>query len=166
MSQVKDLLAELDAEFGKKPKQKVDLRTQTITQRNSTGTLSDVIAEANSYAQSWSETPGFEAIRRVTYVQHQRCRCCGRTVSYIGNEFTEFHSLRLKATVKAAEPVFHDSLGFELPHIIEEHDMQVEQCFACIQLSRKVEDLVVQVNFDLSPNGYQLHIWDGVNGKH
>lgn len=160
----KDLLAELDAEFGKKPKKaKVDATKQTVTDRNSTGTLSDVIAEANATSRSWAEVPGFEAVRRVTRVHHQACRCCGVVVSYIANVFTEFESKRLRAKVQAPEAVFHDSLGFEIPHEVEEFSHHTEQCAACIRLSRKVDDLLEVVDFDLQRKAKQLSLFR-VNG--
>lgn len=166
MSKTSDLLAELDAEFGKKPKkQKVDPSKQTLLQRNSTGTISDLIADSNETAKAWQDTPGFEPVKRVTFIVNQTCSCCLSRVSYIGNEFTEFYNTRLKARVKAAEPVFVDSLGFDLPREVEEYETQVGQCASCVRLSRNTEDLLALVNFELG-RPIQLSLLERNGVKH
>lgn len=161
------LLAELDAEFGKKPKKRLTvgqaaerIKNTTIFDRSATGTVSDLVAEANAYVRSWREVPGFEATRRVTFLHNQRCRCCGLVTSYVANEFTEFENKRLKAKVKAPELVFEDSLGFVLPHEVDEYSFEVEQGACCIRLSRRVEDLVAMCDLIAERRELQLNLWE------
>jgi hypothetical protein len=165
------LLAELDAEFGKKPKKRLStaqaadrIKNTTIFDRSATGTVSDLIAEANAYVRSWREVPGYEAIRRVTRIHNQKCRCCNLVTSYVANEFTEFESKRLKAKVQSAEAVFEDSLGFPIPHEVDEYSFEVEQGACCIRLSRKAEDLIALCSELVERQNLQLNLWEHANG--
>ena len=151
-----DLLKELDAEFGKaarkKPKELTDAdirkqRNRAFHQRiDGASTVEALQQYANANARSWLEVPGFRATRRITNVQHEHCLCCGGSVSYIGNEFVEFFSKRLRASVQAAELITHDENGIELPRDVEEWHHDVQQCVACLRLSRRIEDCLVSLN--------------------
>jgi hypothetical protein len=138
------LLAELDAEFGKKAKPKkgdsVRELNKTFNQRNSTGGFNDVAQAANAMSRSWSQIPGYRAVRRITWIINEHCDNCINCVSYVGNTFVEFHNRRLKATVQSAEAVTHDEHGQELPVAVEESHHSVALCAACLRLSRRVED--------------------------
>lgn len=141
---VDTLLAELDAEFGKKPKgaKKDSVRelNRTFNQRNSTGGFNDLAQAANAMSRSWAQIPGYRATRRITWIINEHCDNCISTVSYVGNTFVEFYNRRLKATVQSAEAITHDERGQELPVAIEESHHSVELCAACLRLSRRVED--------------------------
>lgn len=155
MSQARDLIAELDAEFGKeaRKKQKIDGKT-TVQGRNSTGTFSDVAAASNAVSRSWKNQPGWKAKHRLTYIIKEHCRACPSTVEYIGNVFTVFENKRLHSRTKSAEIITHDEYGKELPHYIEEHDVDVDYCVSCLRLSTKIDDLVAAALI----NGYPTQL--------
>lgn len=142
------LLAEFDAEFGKKAKPKVGktkgeiLRelNRTFHQRNETGGFNDIAQMANAVSRSWSQVPGYRAVRRITWIINEHCDNCVNCVSYVGNTFVEFYNRRLRARVQSAEAVTHDEAGNPLPIELEEHHHTIEHCAACLRLSRKVED--------------------------
>lgn len=155
-----DLLAELDAEFGKKPKGKKalekSLEGKGITQRSSTGTFSEIAAAANAVSASWKNQPGWRAVRRLTYIVAEFCDHCSGRVDYIGNVFTVFENKRLRSTISAPELVTHDEFGFELPHMIEEHIHNVPYCASCLRLSRRIEDYLAAVFINGVPKQLDL----------
>lgn len=153
MSKADDLLAELDAEFGKEAQKKAkaaakvktrgeQLRelNRTFHQRHSTGGFSDVAQDANLYSRNWSQVPGYRPLRRVTWLIDEYCDNCHGTISYVGNVFTEYFNRKLRAKVFTPEAVTHDENGKELPHELEQAYHTVPFCAACLRLSRRVED--------------------------
>lgn len=152
---VRDLLAELDAEFSRKAKPKVNGRPRASAtpqaphkalnrvyhQRTNTGDYRDEVAYANATARSWAEEPGWRPVATVHRLHHQRCRTCLGTVSYIANEFTRFRNDRLRLQIDAPETGHRDEFGFDLPQIVTEYSNEVEYCAGCVLRSRRVNDL-------------------------
>ena len=145
-TQSKDLLAELDAEFGKaaRPKRKPNGfkdANKTFHQRIDVGGFEDDVAYANAIAKGWHTVPGFHAVATVHRVHSQSCRTCGHSIDYIANEFTRFENKRMHITVDAAQMGYLDHLGFELPQFVETHYNEVETCASCLRLSRNAGEL-------------------------
>lgn len=141
----KNLLAELDAEFGKAAQKKAKRDAKAIAVATVHGSNTTVWTEgavANAVAGSLRNQPGWKPTARVTHVMHEHCDFCAGSVSYIGNQFTLFENKRLKAKLHEPELITHDDLGFELQHIVEEHIVNVPHCAKCLRLSRNVSDLV------------------------
>lgn len=142
---VKNLLAELDADFGKKARAaRADTHKElnkTFHQRTNTGDYRDEVAYANAASRSWKDEPGWRPVATVHRVHHQHCRTCLQDISYIANEFTRFRNARLRSQVDAPETGHVDDLGFPLPQVVTEHSNEVEYCAACLRLSRRVDDL-------------------------
>lgn len=147
----KALLAELDAEFGKKPKAKAradgaKIAGTSTTQRNSTGGLSDFLQDSNAIARGFVGKAGWEPVARVTYIIHEKCRCCDGSVSYVGNEFTRFRNERQRAYVLSPELVMHDSLGFELEFTTDEWSHEVDRCARCLKADKLATALAEELD--------------------
>ena len=167
---VNDLLAELDAEFGKAarkgsaangkalPPAKHKALNAVYHQRNATGDFRDEVSLANTLTKSWKEVPGFQPVATIHRIHHQHCRTCWSKVSYIANEFTRFHSVRLHATVDAPEVGHVDEFGLPLPQLTEHHYVDVELCADCLSLSPRVDDLLEAIPF-ITGHPTQRKLW-------
>jgi hypothetical protein len=147
----KDLLAALDAEFGKaarkgtngraKPEVGHKALNRVYHQRSDTGDYRDEVAYANAAARDWASEPGWQPVATVHRVHHQHCRACIGTVSYIANEFTRMRNDRLRLRLDVAQLHTQDELGIPLPAVVEQHHVYVELCAACLMLVQRVNEL-------------------------
>lgn len=165
------LFLELDAEFGKGAKRKSAPGANDERAALNKGFHERIdgsknpLRGANEYARSWREDPSFEPVKRIVYVHLQVCKSCGHAVQYVANQFTEFESKRLRARVKSAETVTHDSLGFELPILLEQHCIDVEECVDCLVLGQKVAQLI-DVALTPEPGIAQFDLFGGSHARH
>jgi hypothetical protein len=157
-----NLLAELDAEFGKKPKDRKggggarsprDFASDAKSQleRAQFTSFSDwelhlQMLEANAYAKQIDWRPSWIPEARLTYVIQQHCDCCGDNVKFIGGEYIRFRSKRDRATIiRRAEVVpnlWHYGWdGEPLPDLIDEMYQTVPRCPGCIEVERRAVEI-------------------------
>ena len=170
----KDLLAELDAEFGKKPRERqrsrgAQVKDEDVVKRLSSAEFQltrmdfDSFEEweayremliANQLSKNMDWRPSWIPECRITHVVRQHCETCGNNVDFIGGEFIRFKSKRERAVITRRAEVVSDLWhygygGKPLEDVIEYHYQVVHRCPGCI--------LVEQV---------ALEIWDGLVEQH
>lgn len=167
-----NLLAELDAEFGKKPKApkrgapsastsdklralysaKAQLERTEFT-NIAEWEMHRQMLEANELAKQLDWQPAWVPVARLTYIVRQHCMSCGDEVEFIGGEYIRFTSTRAKATITRRAEVCPDlfHFGFKgepLPDLVDEIYQQVPRCPGCIKLEQKA-----------------LEIWNALEGE-
>jgi hypothetical protein len=130
-----DLLAELDAEFGKKPKparkqhaigagskDRSDGKQRLLSAKEQIEMfqfkdISDWRAyreqlEANEIAQQLAVDPLWLPDARLTYIVEQTCACCNRKVEYVAGDYVRFRSPRQRAVIIRRAEVCTDLAHF------------------------------------------------------
>jgi len=152
----KDLLAELDAEFGKQPRQaraKTDMYSaKAQLERMQFTNYYDweqhkLQIEANEYAAAADWRPSWIPEARLTYCIRQYCETCGGRSDFIGGEYIRFRSKQSRATiVRRAEvctDLWHRGLsdGDPLPDLVDHFTQHVARCPGCIMVEQQALDL-------------------------
>lgn len=163
---VKDLLAELDAEFGKKPRerqrgtraqQKDDAALKALSSARGQLTRMDFdtfdefeayreMLIANEISKNMDWRPSWIPEARVTHCTRQHCDTCGNNVDFIGGEFIRFRSKRERAIIlrrmEVVSDLWHYGYGGKpLPDLVERHYQVVHRCPGCIE----VEQIAVEI---------------------
>lgn len=132
----KRALAELEALFVKPNKSKKATEEREETKRLNKEFHSKIEAEPERWTPgdlNWNCTQG------VTWIQQQVCCCCGGVISAIAGELVEYQHKVSKAVrqVRRTAP-----LPEGLPIRLQVAQIQVEQCFDCLHLEAKVDEVV------------------------
>jgi hypothetical protein len=139
--ETQDLLAELDAEFGKSAKrgkgadkrsyfnqakhqgvqttEKPPGNAREQVERLQFPNFSDWQAHiemraANEWAAGMDWRPSWIPDARITYVVVQRCDCCADSVSFIGGEYVRFQSKRIRGSIIRRAEVCTDLFHYAL----------------------------------------------------
>lgn len=159
-SEADDLLASLDAEFGKKPREKKERSKEYFNQAKGISFAKSQLEymqfggdkdlsefeQANVLAKKMSIKRDWVPTERLTYVVTQHCDCCGRKVEFLGSEYVRFRSEERRATITRRAEVCTDLFLFkrdapELPDLIEYITETVKRCPSCIRDEKQVSDL-------------------------
>lgn len=157
----KDFLAELDAEFGKKPRERqrgtraqakdsAALRALSNARGQLTRMDFDTFEEfeayremliANEISKSIDWRPSWIPEARVTHCIRQHCDTCGNNTDFIGGEFIRFRSKRERAIIlrrmEVVSDLWHYGYGGKpLPDLIEYHYQVTHRCPGCIEVER------------------------------
>lgn len=158
MSEALDLLASIDAEFGKKKKEKkgiapadggrlVRFKGRMVEQiakgsyRNDSS--DDPAVGANEIAHSVAFLVEWRAEARETWVKTQICECCNSTTRFIAGEYVRFRNAKSHATIQRRSEIWTDlwHFGVELPRTVVKHTETVQTCPDCMELEDRVEQL-------------------------
>ena len=161
MSEVDKLLADLDAEFGKKPRaKKPQPSTPTKDLKSWASSAAAQLArtrfsgqaewrqfaemmEANEQSKRMDWSPIWTPEARVTFITVQHCKCCCRSVEFIGGEYVRFKSSRQQATITRRAEVCTDLWHYrrDLPDLIEELHQEVGRCPQCIKDEKQIDEI-------------------------
>lgn len=152
MSSALDLLAELDAEFGKKKKEKKTAFLKETTKKlsrsqflnNADWRMAQLAQEANETAKRLAQ---FEQLwkpeAKETWLMRQHCSCCGGYVDYIAGEYVRFRNNHAHCIMKQRAAVHPDL--FHLDKTIPEEYMHLEQevlrCAKCLREEQQVSEI-------------------------
>jgi len=159
-----DLLASLDAEFGKKPKgERGKGRASSVNKAPPGSSAKDQVDRlnyddfeswerhremllANEYSKALDWRPSWIPEARLTYVIRQHCATCGNCVSFIGGEYVRFRSKRDRAVITRRAEVCSNLIhygwgGVQLEDLVDEIDQDVERCPGCIKVEQKALEL-------------------------
>lgn len=161
MSDVNNLLAEIDAEFGKKKKEpgqkkvrgsaNVDKITGSVTDSltrevfaNITDwRLSQLMHDSNRTAKDADYGSNWQAEARITWMTRQHCFTCGDYTDFISGEYVRFRNTRQHATVtrrtEACTDLWH--FGTDLPEEYVDQEQDVQRCVGCIKVERMAEEI-------------------------
>lgn len=160
--EIQDLLAELDADFGKKAK----VREAAHKGLNRAFHEANPQTRLNGGKGPEDISASWIPIARVTHVTTQHCECCGDKVSFIGGEFIRFKSTRQRADILRRSEVCTDLFHFgatdlELEDRIETHTQLVHRCAGCIQVEKQaleIWDAAVKLTAPPEPKQTELDL--------
>ena len=166
MTDAEKLLAELDAEFGKKPKGKrltfgtkdkgttkawgdttaAQLARMSFTNQADWFTYREMM-EANEQSKRMNWSPTWQPEARLIFVTIQHCRSCSRSVEFIGGEYVRFRSERQRATITRRAEVCSDIFHFnrEIPELVEEIHQEVGRCPECLRDEQRIDEIWNQI---------------------
>lgn len=163
---VDDLIASLDASFGKQARAgrsrstRAEKKDATALQQLASArgqlTRMDMSAEAfethremllaNELSKTMDLMPSWIPDARITYCIRQHCDTCGNNVDFIGGEYVRFQSRRQRATIIRRAEVCSDLMhygfaGIELEDIVEKHYQTVARCPGCIEVEEQALEI-------------------------
>lgn len=143
--ELQDFMASLDADFGKKAKKgKADNEIARGLNTKWHQANPPLAKGAKSTARpSPEDSSQWTPIALITHIYTQRCKTCGNTVQYTGQEHVKFRNITLWGeTVKPVKDcnlfLWPEAL---LPDLVEEHFETVSRCPGCIAVERRAEEI-------------------------
>jgi len=176
--EIDQLLSSLDAEFGKKPKEKRALGAASKDKgaldalSSARGQLTRMDSEsfsewelrremllANEISKHMDLKPSWIPEAKVIFCIRQHCETCGNTVEFIGGEFIRFRSKRERAVITRRAEVCTDLwhygyAGRPLPEQVDHYYQVVNRCPGCI----KVEQIAIEIWDGLIEPEHQLEL--------
>lgn len=138
MSSTDDFLAALDAEFGKKKKERSAPNKQPFKQPgDSAGKIANAIAHSETFAETW------KAEAREIWIMYQHCVCCQRVTEHIAGEYVRYRSNRKHATLtrrdsfNSPEYLQNPGLAREVRHM----EQDVSTCPSCIHEEKRFDEI-------------------------
>lgn len=158
-AEIADLMASLDADFGKKKKDHKAANRQFHQQNPSISKSAGKAPERLNPEDSAAWKP----VARVTHVVRQFCRTCNDQVEFIGGEFVKYQSVReptahVQRRVENAPNVwwFDD----EVEDIVEQHVQEVARCVGCIKVEQQAIEIVTAADRSMmQPELMPTQVW-------
>lgn len=161
MSNIDNLLVELEAEFGKKKKEKKSVSLKETAKKlsreqfatNADWRLALLMQESNAIAREETFALLWKAEARETWIMKQHCACCLRETEYIAGEYVRFRNKRMHATIKRRTESCTDQFHFNkgIPEEFVHLEQDVSRCVTCINEERMVDEIWEQVQEQIKP---------------
>lgn len=145
-----DLLADLDAEFGKKKKEKV-LKLKEAAKKlsrsqfvnNSDWRAAQLMQEANEAAKRLAQLEHlWKPEAKETWLMRQHCSCCGGYVDYIAGEYVRYRNRQAHCIMQKRTESCSDTFHFgDIPEEFVHLEQDVARCFKCIKDERQVDEI-------------------------
>jgi len=123
------LFKDLDTEFGKKEKK---VKAAPVAPIKKEPPVSEGV-EANRIAELMSSRSPWKSVSVVSHLVTQVCKTCQGETEFLGNTLIRHQHKKFGYTWDHILPEAPEHTS--LPHTIENHRIQVEQCPTCIRLN-------------------------------
>ena len=147
--EIKSMLADLNAAFGKKARVKKEPSDADIRkERNQKWHAANAPLPQGAISQrpNPEDSHAWRPVAKVTHVCIQECSTCSDAIEYIAGEYVKFLSILglnggevLRRTEHCPSLFLYDSIEEPLEDILEWHYVKVERCSGCIRVEQAAQ---------------------------